>query len=143
MNTPRTLFILAALLASLTCRPCPAADSWITVEGLTHTVIDDHDVVCVDLDRSFLPKAHVLTHRIPFRTYFDIKPVKAYSGPKRLEPDSKLIDAIRTGYHPDGRFLRVVIDFRLDVPLDFTWAYSKKSHRTCLQIHERREGEQE
>jgi len=113
-----------------------AQDTWIKVEGISHHIQEENDVLCLELNRDYVPRVHVLTHKIPLRIFFDIKPVKAYSGTHRIEPDSKLIDAIRTGYHAGDDFLRVVIDFRVVVPLEFKWVTSAQEHRTCLHIHE-------
>jgi hypothetical protein len=133
------MFIAVALC--LSCRTVSAQDSWVKVEGISHHLQDENDVVCLDLNRDYLPEVQVLTHKIPLRIFFDIEPVKAYSGTKRIEPDSKLIDAIRTGYHPEEDFLRVVLDFRIVVPLEFKWVTSGQGNRFCLHIHEQHDSD--
>jgi hypothetical protein len=133
------LFI--TFILCLCCRTVSAEDRWVNVECISHLLQDENDVVCLELNRDYLPEVQVLTHKIPLRIFFDIEPVKAYSGTNRIEPDSKLIDAIRTGYHPEEDFLRVVIDFRIVVPLEFKWVTSGQENRVCLHIHEQHDSE--
>jgi len=106
---------------------------WLKLKDVTHEVRDEQEAVCVQLSRTFFPEARVLTKEPPPRVFFDLKPVRSYSGKNRIEVDSGLVDTIRIGWHAE-QFVRVVVDLKEDIPFETSWRLSVPENRYCLQL---------
>jgi hypothetical protein len=112
----------------------PAGEpQWLELQDVTHEVRDEQEAVCVQLSRTFFPEARVLTKKPPPRVFFDLKPVRSYSGKNRIEVGSDLVETIRIGWHRE-QFVRVVVDLKEGIPFETSWRLSVPGNRYCLQL---------
>ncbi len=109
---------------------------WLKLKDVSHELRDNQDLICVELSKTFFPKARVLTKKPPPRVFFDLKPVRAYSGKNRIEVDSSLVEKIRIGWHQE-QFVRVVVDLKEGIPFETSWTFSAPENRYCLELEPR------